>query len=105
MAQSRQRGHNFAKLGLTAKKKICVCLFFVLMLHIKFPFPVSSRGSLVLQPTKGVSWGHKKKLEGGEGGGGGKCRWERGMWLVNVHEQMSQMALLLIKENTLAKLF
>ena len=25
------------------------------MLHIKFQFPVSSRGSLVLQPTKGVT--------------------------------------------------
>ena len=60
------------------------------MLHIKFQIPVSSRGSLVLQPTKGVtdrqteaqinmppqllqSWGHKKNWEGG-GGGGGKCR-------------------------------
>ena len=84
MAQNRQRGHNFAKLGLTAKKKICVCLFFVLMLHIKFQFLVSSRGSLVLQPTKGLtdrqteaqsnmppqllqSWGHKKNWEGGRG--------------------------------------
>ena len=39
MAQSRQRGHN--ELGLT-EKKICIRLFFVLMLHIKFQVPSSS---------------------------------------------------------------
>ena len=39
MAQSRQRGHN--ELGPT-EKKLCVCLFFVLMLHIKFQVPSSS---------------------------------------------------------------
>ena len=50
MAESK-KGHNFAIQGLT-KKKICVRLFFVLMLHIKFQVP-SSSGSLVLQPTKG----------------------------------------------------
>ena len=33
MAQGRQRGHN--ELGPT-EKQLCVCLFFVLMLHIKF---------------------------------------------------------------------
>ena len=38
MAQSRQRGHN--ELGPT--EKLCVCLFFVLMLHIKFQVPSSS---------------------------------------------------------------
>ena len=52
MAQSRQRGDNFAKLGPT-EKKICIRLFFVLMLHIKFQVP-SSSCSLVLQPTKGI---------------------------------------------------
>ena len=44
MAESKM-GHNFAILGLTEKKKILVCLFFVLMLHIKFQVP-SSSGSL-----------------------------------------------------------
>ena len=39
MAQSRQRGHN--ELGPT-EKKLCVRLFFVLMLHIKFQVPSSS---------------------------------------------------------------
>ena len=39
MAQSRQRGHN--ELGPT-EKKLCICLFFVLMLHIKFQVPSSS---------------------------------------------------------------
>ena len=39
MAKSRQRGHN--ELGLT-EKKLCVRLFFVLMLHIKFQVPSSS---------------------------------------------------------------
>ena len=39
MAQSRQRGHN--ELGPT-EKKLCVHLFFVLMLHIKFQVPSSS---------------------------------------------------------------
>ena len=34
MAQSRQRGHN--ELGPT--EKLCVRLFFVLMLHINFKF-------------------------------------------------------------------
>ena len=43
MTQSRQSGYNFAKLG-PAAKKICVRLFFVLMLNIKFQVP-SSRGS------------------------------------------------------------
>ena len=53
MAESK-KGHNFAIQGLTEKKKkICVCLFFVLMLYIKFQVP-SLSGSLVLQPTKGV---------------------------------------------------
>ena len=27
MAQNRQRGHNFAKLGLTAKKNMCLLIF------------------------------------------------------------------------------
>ena len=39
MAQSRQRGHN--ELGPTVKN-LCVRLFFVLMLHIKFQVPSSS---------------------------------------------------------------
>ena len=47
MAESR-KGHTFAIQDLI--KKILVCLFFVLMIHIKFQVP-SSRGSLVLQPT------------------------------------------------------
>ena len=38
LAQSRQRGHN--ELGPT--EKLCVRLFFVLMLHIKFQVPSSS---------------------------------------------------------------
>ena len=49
MTESK-KGHNFAIQGLTKKKKIRVHLFFVLMLHIKFQVPSSSR-SLVLQPT------------------------------------------------------
>ena len=80
MTESK-KGHNFAIQGPT-EKKICIRLFFVLMLYIKFKVP-SSSGSLVLQPTKGVtdrqtdrrsdgqaqtnmspqllrSWGHKK---------------------------------------------
>ena len=48
MAESK-KGHNFAIQGPTEKK----CVFFVLMLHIKFQVP-SSSGYLVLQPTKGV---------------------------------------------------
>ena len=39
MAQSRQRGHK--ELGPT-EKKLCIRLFFVLMLHIKFQVPSSS---------------------------------------------------------------
>ena len=50
-----KKGHNFAIQGLTKKKKICVRLFFVLMLHIKFQVP-SSSGSLVLQPTTMLYW-------------------------------------------------
>ena len=52
MAASK-KGHNFAIQGPT-EKKIHVRLFFVLMLYIKFQVP-SSSGSLVLQPTKGVT--------------------------------------------------
>ena len=52
MTESK-KGHNFAIQGPT-EKKICVRLFFVLMLYIKFQVP-SSSGSLVLQPTKGVT--------------------------------------------------
>ena len=48
MAESKE-GHNLAIQGPT-EKKILVLLFFVLMLHIKFQDPSSSR-SLVLQPT------------------------------------------------------
>ena len=47
-----EKRHDFAIQGQT-KKKICIRLFFVLMLHIKFQVP-SSGDSLVLQPTKGV---------------------------------------------------
>ena len=51
-----KKGHNFAIQGLTKKKKIyiCVSLFLVLMLYIKFQVP-SSSGSLVLQPPIGVT--------------------------------------------------
>ena len=48
-----KKGHNFAIQGPT-EKNICVRLFFVLMLQIKFQVP-SSSCSLVLQPTKGVT--------------------------------------------------
>ena len=51
MAESK-KGHNFA---IQRPKKICVRLFFVLMLHIKFKVP-SSSGSLVLQPTTLLYW-------------------------------------------------
>ena len=55
MTESK-KGHNFAIQGPTEKKKkICVRLFFVLMLHIKFQVPSSSR-SLVLQPTTMLYW-------------------------------------------------
>ena len=50
-----KKGHNFAIQGPTEKKKICVRLFFVLMLHIKFQGPSSSH-SLVLQPTTMQYW-------------------------------------------------
>ena len=53
MAESK-KGHNFAIQGPT-KKKICVRLFFVLMLCIKFQVP-SLSVSLVLQPTKMLYW-------------------------------------------------
>ena len=53
MAQSK-KGHNFAIQGAT-EKKISVRLFFVLMLHMKFQVPSSSR-SLVLQPTTMLYW-------------------------------------------------
>ena len=75
MTESK-KGHNFAIQGPT-EKKIRICLSFVLMLYMKVQVP-SSSGSLVLQPTKGVtdrrtdgqaqtnmppqllrSWGHK----------------------------------------------
>ena len=52
MAESK-KGHNFAIQGPT-EKKIRVRLFFVLMLYKKFQVP-SSSGSLVLQPTKGIT--------------------------------------------------
>ena len=52
MTESK-KGHNFAIQGPT-EKNIHFPLFFVLMLHIKFQVP-SSSGSLVLQPTKGVT--------------------------------------------------
>ena len=54
MTESK-KGHNFAISGLTPQKNIRVRLFFVLMLHIKFQVPSSSR-SLVLQPTKMLYW-------------------------------------------------
>ena len=50
MAESKKR-HNKVR---PKKKKIHVRSFFVLMLYIKFQVP-SSSGSLVLQPTKGVT--------------------------------------------------
>ena len=53
MTESK-KGHNFAIQGPTEKKKIRIRLFFVLMLYIKFQVPTSS-GSLILQPTKGVT--------------------------------------------------
>ena len=49
-----EKGHNFAILGRADKKKICIRLFFVLMLLITFQV-LSSSGSLVLLPTKGVN--------------------------------------------------
>ena len=52
MTESK-KGHNFAIQGPTEKKNTC-SLIFVLMLYIKFQVPTSS-GSLVLQPTKGVT--------------------------------------------------
>ena len=52
MTESK-KGHNFA-IQWPTEKKIRVRLFCVLMLYIKFQVP-SSSGSLVLQPTKGVT--------------------------------------------------
>ena len=49
MAESK-KGHNFAIQGPTEKRK-----FFVLMLHIEFQVPSSSR-SLVLQPPTMLFW-------------------------------------------------
>ena len=54
MTESK-KGHNFAIQEPTKKKKIRVRLYFVLMLHIKFQVPSSSR-SLVLQPTIMLYW-------------------------------------------------
>ena len=56
MTESKN-GHNFAIQGPTEKKNIYICvhLFFVLMLHIKFQVP-SSSSSLVLQPTTMLYW-------------------------------------------------
>ena len=56
MTESK-KGRNFAIQGPTEKKtkKKRVLLFFVLMLHIKFQIPSSSR-SLVLQPTTMLYW-------------------------------------------------
>ena len=48
MAEAK-KGHKFVIQGPT-EKRICVRLFFVRMLYIKFQVPSSSR-SLVLQPT------------------------------------------------------
>ena len=59
MTESK-KGHNFAIQGPTEKKKIRVRLFFVLMLHIKFQVPSSSR-SLVLQPTTMLYWQSRKR--------------------------------------------
>ena len=53
MTESK-KGHNFAIQGPT-EKKIRIRLIFVLMLHIKFQVPSSSR-SLVLQPTTMLYW-------------------------------------------------
>ena len=58
MTESK-KGHNFAIQGPT-EKKIRVRLFFVLMLHIKFLVPSSSR-SLVLQPTTMLYWWSRKR--------------------------------------------
>ena len=52
MTESK-KGHNFAIQGPT-EKKIRVRLVYVLMVYTKFQVP-SSSGSLVLQPTKGVT--------------------------------------------------
>ena len=93
-----KKGRNFVIQGLT-EKKICVRLFFVLMLHIKFQIP-SSSSSLVLQQTKGVTdrWTDRQMVPNQYApqllqNGGIK------------NEQVFQMALLLFKENTCAKLF
>ena len=60
MTESK-KGHNFAIQGPTEKKKkIRSRLFFVLMLHIKFQVPSSSR-SLVLQPTTMLYWQSGKR--------------------------------------------
>ena len=48
-----EKGRNFVIHGPT-EKKIRVRLYLVLMLHIKFQVP-SSSGSLVFQPTKGIT--------------------------------------------------
>ena len=55
-----KKGHNFAIQGLTKKKKICVRLFFVLMLHIKFQVPSSSR-SLVFTTNNNAILVESKK--------------------------------------------
>ena len=54
MTESK-KGHNFAMQGPT-EKKICVRLFFVLMLYIKKIQVPSSSHSLVLQPTTLLYW-------------------------------------------------
>ena len=53
LAESK-KGHNFAIQGPTEKENTRLLILFVLMLYIKIQVP-SSSGSLVLQPTKGVT--------------------------------------------------
>ena len=59
MAESK-KGHNFAIKRADRKKNTCSLIFCTDAIY-KFQVP-SSSGSLVLQPTKGVtdrrSWGH-----------------------------------------------
>ena len=47
-------GHSFAIQGPTDKKKYVFAYFCTYAIYIKFQVP-SSSGSLVLQPTKGVT--------------------------------------------------
>ena len=74
-----KKGHNIA-IHWPTEKKIRVRLIFVLMLYIKFQVP---SGSLVLQPTKGVT---DRRTDGRTDGQ--MVRWTDGQAQINMPPQL-----------------